>query len=132
MGHLILGKFPREHLHYSTLPLGNSFLPGTVVLKNQQLVTLSKWNRSRIPARMAECLRSGGNAAGRFGHHREGSDGTGGTGNGISDCQRAFQTGAVRIQIFMKMNFGDAIVIEINGLANGILRNFESAIQIAS
>lgn len=81
---------------------------------------------------MAECLRPGGSSASRFGHHREGSDGTGGTGKGISDCQRAFQTGAVRIQILMKMNFGDAIVIEINGLANGILRNFESAIQIAS
>jgi len=32
----------------------------------------------------------------------------------------------------MQMNFSDAIVIEINGLANSILRNFESAIQIPS
>jgi hypothetical protein len=30
------------------------------------------------------------------------------------------------------MYFGDAIVIEINGLANGILCNFKSSIQIPS
>ena len=30
------------------------------------------------------------------------------------------------------MNFGDAVVIKIDGLANGILRNFEPPIQIPS
>jgi hypothetical protein len=30
------------------------------------------------------------------------------------------------------MNFGDAVVIEIDGLTNGILRDFESAVQIPS
>lgn len=30
------------------------------------------------------------------------------------------------------MNFSDAVVIEIDGLANGILRDFEPAIQIPS
>ena len=30
------------------------------------------------------------------------------------------------------MNFGDAVVVQADGLADGILRNFESAIQISS
>ena len=29
------------------------------------------------------------------------------------------------------MNFGDAVVVQANGLADGILCNFESAIQIS-
>ena len=32
----------------------------------------------------------------------------------------------------MQMNFGDAVVVQADGLANGILRNFESPIQIPS
>ena len=34
--------------------------------------------------------------------------------------------------MFVKMNLGDAVVIEINGLANSILRDFEPAVQISS
>ena len=30
----------------------------------------------------------------------------------------------------MQMNFGDAVVVEADGLADGILRDFEAAIQI--
>ena len=29
------------------------------------------------------------------------------------------------------MNFGDAVVVEADGLADGILRNFEASIQIS-
>ena len=44
----------------------------------------------------------------------------------------AFHSWAVGIRIFVEMNFGDAVVVEADGLANGILCDFESAIQISS
>ena len=32
--------------------------------------------------------------------------------------------GRAGIQVFVQMNFGDAVVVQADGLANGILRNF--------
>jgi hypothetical protein len=46
--------------------------------------------------------------------------------------QSTFHSGAAGIQVFVEMNFGDAVVVETDGLAYGILRNFESPIQIPS
>ena len=46
--------------------------------------------------------------------------------------QGAFYSGAGGIQVFVQMNFSDAVVVQADGLANGILRNFESPIQIPS
>ena len=45
--------------------------------------------------------------------------------------QCAFHSGAVGIRILVQMNFGDAVVVQADGLADGILRNFESPIQIS-
>ena len=42
----------------------------------------------------------------------------------------AFHSRAGGIGIFVEMNFGDAVVVQTNGLANGILRDFEATIQI--
>ena len=44
--------------------------------------------------------------------------------------QGAFHSGAGSIQIFVQMNFGDAVVVQADGLANGILRNLQPAIQV--
>ena len=46
--------------------------------------------------------------------------------------QGTFHSGAGRIQVFVEMNFADAVVVHADGLADGILRNFESPIQIPS
>jgi len=44
--------------------------------------------------------------------------------------QGTFHSWADGIQVFMEVNFGNSVVIEADGLADGILRNFESPIQI--
>jgi hypothetical protein len=40
----------------------------------------------------------------------------------------AFYSWAAGIRIFVEMNFGDTVVVQTDGLANGILRDFEAAI----
>ena len=40
----------------------------------------------------------------------------------------AFHSWAVGIRIFVEMNFGDAVVVQADGLADGILGDFEAAI----
>lgn len=45
--------------------------------------------------------------------------------------QGAFHSGTGGIGIFVEVNFGDAVVVQADGLANGILGDFEAAIQIS-
>lgn len=42
--------------------------------------------------------------------------------------QGAFHSGSDGIGIFVEVNFGDAVVIQVDGLADGILGDFEAAI----
>ena len=53
-------------------------------------------------------------------------------GQRVVQGQGAFHSGAGGIQVFVQMNLGDAVVVQADSLANGILRNFESPIQIPS
>ena len=46
--------------------------------------------------------------------------------------QRAFHSWAVRIQVFVEVNFGNTVVIQADGLADGVLRNFEPTIQVSA
>jgi len=67
-----------------------------------------------------------------FGNSGEtGSRGFGSGHQGLVQGQDTFHSRAVGIEVFVQMNFGDAVVVQANGLADGILRNFESAIQIS-
>ena len=54
------------------------------------------------------------------------------SGQRLVQDQSTFHSGASGIQVFVEMNLGDAVVVEADGLADGILRNFESPIQIPS
>ena len=58
--------------------------------------------------------------------------GCGLSGQRLVQDQSTFHSGAGGIQVFVEMNLGDAVVVEADGLADGILRNFESPIQIPS
>ena len=60
------------------------------------------------------------------------SCGFGLSGQRLVQDQSTFHSGTDGIQVFVEMNFGDAVVVEADGLADGILRNFESPIQIPS
>ena len=44
--------------------------------------------------------------------------------------EEAFHSGAIGVGIFVEMDFGDAVVVQADSLADGILRNFEPAIKI--
>ena len=54
------------------------------------------------------------------------------SGQRLVQGQSTFHSGTDGIQVFVEMNFGDAVVVEADGLADGILRNLESPIQIPS
>ncbi len=68
--------------------------------------------------------------------------GCGDHGEAFSDCvgfghkwvmegEGAFHSRAGGVCIFVQMNFGDTVVVEADCLADSILRDFESAIQIS-
>jgi len=46
--------------------------------------------------------------------------------------QGAFHSGTGGIGIFVEVNFGDAVVVQADGLADGILGDFEAAVQISA
>jgi hypothetical protein len=75
-------------------------------------------------------MRKGEDGEIRCGDLRERSAGSRRTARGFLDREGAFQPGAFSIQVLVQMNFRDAVVIEIDRLANGILRNFKPSIQI--
>ena len=44
--------------------------------------------------------------------------------------QSTFHSRASGIQVFVQVNFGNTVVVQTDGLANGILRNLEASIQV--
>jgi hypothetical protein len=66
------------------------------------------------------------------GEGREGGDERGGSLScGAFKRQAAFHAGTVRIPVFIEMNFSNTVVVQSDGLADGILSDFQSAVQIA-
>jgi len=56
--------------------------------------------------------------------------GVGFGGQRLVQDQGTFHSGPGGIQVFVEMNFCDTVVVQADGLANGILRNLESPIQV--
>lgn len=47
-------------------------------------------------------------------------------------CQGTLESGMVRIEDFIQVNFHNAIVVEVHGFTEGVLGDFEPTVEVAS